>query len=431
MSGRRRKWQRKQAGDARKIAPSIRRVPGKGAVQGHAWKRTGAIALFVLVLLSFAAVGFTEPGPLQVELAPREALVGDPVKLTLIVPGTTPDRVVWPVAAGEKLGELEVLSADTLSNREARKAGGAGIVYTVAAYDTGRFSSGELVVHALPLQGGDGVELTAEARELRIRSVLAQTDSLQHQFKPLKAQEELPITFWDIVRWVGPWLALIAGVLLLVYLARRFLQPKERDLAGKAEKPLPPPYDEAVAALARLKLDNPLARGEFKAYVSGLTRIVKRLLERVHEDPVLEMTTGEVRTWVRHSELRCRDADVIRLLDASDTVKFAKGLLAGGGGEELFATAERIVSAYRPSAEETSEDSSRKPDEPAGTDAVSGSGGGRTGKRQAEERRKGSSGSTSERVTVRTKLPLGAAASPGKICIPAVNEKQGGEGRDE
>jgi hypothetical protein len=300
----------------------------------------------VVALLLIISISVFANNPVKMIVEPEEATVGDVVNIQITVPGETFESVEWPVIEDGKLGDFHVLAIDTANAKAEKKLGGATITYAVAAYDTGNASTGEL-----NLSTESGLK-TVLSGSVLISTIL--NDSTGTEFNPLKAQEDLPVTFRDILRWVGPW---AIGLLVLAIIAH-FLYHywwKKRNQNGEGDgwiTPAVPPYDEAVRALAHLKKNNPLQRGDQKGYVSELSLILKRLLERVHQDPVLEMTTGEVRKWSQKSDMHCEPATIIEVLEPGDYVKFAKQTLDGPTCDRMFQLTENIVVAYKPEEKE-------------------------------------------------------------------------------
>ncbi|MFH0882792.1 MAG: hypothetical protein V2A56_07385 [bacterium] len=296
----------------------------------------------VLLVLGLVAAPIVALGAPSLSVTPKVARVGDPITIVITVPGARPEEIVWPTLEDGNIGQLTLLHADTvIRGRKLSRLGGPSLILTGAAYDTGFFSSGDFTmsVGSLPI--------TLPAQIVTIASVL--DDSTGLQLRPLKAQEDLPVTFNDLVRWFGPWIAL-AGILLIVWeLVRKWLRRSQRK-AFEAEQgiPLLSPYDEAMQALAELEKSNPLAKGDQKGYVTALSQITKRLLQRTHRAPVVEMTTYEVRRWLTDSATLCEPADLLKILEAGDHVKFAKGSLTADDAKQLLDAARRIVASYEP-----------------------------------------------------------------------------------
>ncbi len=303
----------------------------------------------VLLILLMVSISVSANSPVKMIVEPEVATVGDVVNIQITVPGETFESVEWPLIEDGKLGDFHVLAIDTANAKAEKKLGGATITYAVAAYDTGNATTGEL-----NLSTASGLK-TVLSGSVLISTILS--DSTGTEFNPLKAQEDLPVTFRDILRWIWPW---ALGLLVLAIIAH-FLYHywwKKRNQNGEGGSwvaPLVPPYDEAVRALAHLKKNNPLQRGDQKGYVSELSLILKRLLERVHHDPVLEMTTGEVRKWSQKSDMHCEPATIIEVLEPGDYVKFAKQTLDRPTCDRMFQLTENIVVAYKPVEKENVE----------------------------------------------------------------------------
>lgn len=305
----------------------------------HTGKRILTPALAALLI---AAAAFAQSARPRITVSPTTATVGDRITLRITVPGADSEAITWPSPAGGELGGFTLLRADTLTGKkEQKRFGGPTLEWTVAAFDTGSVSTGPLTM------GVAGDTMRMEGARVTIASVLS--DTTGRDLRPFKAQEELPITFFDLLHWFGPWLAGAAALAALLMILRRYLRRRRRDGEG-AEQIVPavPPHEEAKRALDELKRDNPLAKGFLKEYVSRLGLIVKRLLERTHMDPVLEMTTSEVRRWLQDERVLCDPGDVLAILEAGDQVKFARGALDKASCDDLLRRTERIVEAYTP-----------------------------------------------------------------------------------
>lgn len=311
------------------------------------------VVLSAIAALLIATAAVAAP---KLTISPQQATVGDPIELQLVVPGAPFAEVLWPDIENH-IGKFHLLSADTADAKTEKELGGSAITWKIAAFETG-----ELAVGPIPVQVGKS-SYTLDSTVVSIQTVL--TDSTKTQFMPLKAQENLPLTFGDILRYSAPWLGGLAAIALIWWFVRTLLRRRKKGTEEAPEAPPVPPYDEALAALARLKRDNPLANGDIKRYVSELTLISKRLLGRVYEANVLEMTTGEFRRWSRSTSLRTNLNKLIRLFEASDFVKFAKGTLDATSCEKLMAATEEVVAAYKPRPEDLAEtDENSEADKP-------------------------------------------------------------------
>ncbi|MBD3167163.1 hypothetical protein GF324_11220 [bacterium] len=291
------------------------------------------VSIALLLLLAWAA-----RGEVVTDLSADSARIGDVVQWRLTVPGANEADIVWPPVT-EQFGDFYVLGTDTLSEKKSGRFGGPTVVYSLAAYDTGMVSTGDL-----ELSGPSGLE-TVKADSLRIVSVLeASTDTTM---APLKPQESLPVTFMDVLRWSWPYILGAALLALLYWWWTEWKKRRRKRESGEDDEPAIPPYEEAIAALDALQRDNPYDRGDVKGYVGALTEVVKRLLERAHHDPVLEMTTYEVDLWLDKGRAVIQRDDLLDLLRRADAIKFAKMTLGPSDADDLFVQTKSLVEAYR------------------------------------------------------------------------------------
>lgn len=299
----------------------------------------------VLLVVGIAAVAPEVSGAPSLSVEPRSATVGDFIKMSITCPNTDPDNILWPEYDEKMIGELHLVNADTiLSGREMKKLGGPTLILTLAAYETGNFSTDSLTMSVA------GELFSIPPQTVTINSVL--DDSTGTQLAPLKAQEDLPFTMNDFARLFGPWIV-GAGVLMILWSILRRLIRRLRKVKSEEEEEIPllSPYDEAMEALHLLEQENPLAKGDQKGYVTALAQISKKLLERTHLSPVLEMTTWEVKRWLGIKPTLCEPDDLLKILDAGDSVKFAKGSLDPSSADILLSATKRIVKAYEPRPE--------------------------------------------------------------------------------
>lgn len=171
----------------------------------------------------------------------------------------------------------------------------------------------------------DGVP--GRALDLRPPSVTLQVASrLPKDAKPegLAPKEDRP------VRLPGPSLLFWTGVtalalLLATALAWRFLK-KRRKAAAEETVPSIPPGEELLGELSRLEREVELLGDDPRGFYAGLTRAVKRYLERRLEMPVLEWTSFETVRRLAERELELPpEIGFAELLSAADLVKFGRG----------------------------------------------------------------------------------------------------------
>jgi hypothetical protein len=146
------------------------------------------------------------------------------------------------------------------------------------------------------------------------------------------------------------WLLLALAAAILAYLIYRKLRREPEGVAIPAwVPPLPPPDVEAEAALKRLAEKDLIRKGEWKAFYTELSEVMKRYAGRRFEVPYLERTTSEVLSDLKPRKLAPGAVSELRaILEASDLVKFAKLMPEPAQAEESFALALSWIQKTRP-----------------------------------------------------------------------------------
>jgi hypothetical protein len=138
-----------------------------------------------------------------------------------------------------------------------------------------------------------------------------------------KADKPIRIPAWPASYWIalGAGLAFVAALVAWLVLRRR-----RKTAVVTATEPALAPGDELRLALGRLAAAAENLGDDARAFYSELTYAVKRFLERVTGDPVLEWTTFETVRRLREKGFEFpREAAFPDLLASADRVKFGKG----------------------------------------------------------------------------------------------------------
>jgi len=138
-------------------------------------------------------------------------------------------------------------------------------------------------------------------------------------------------------------IAAIVLITIIYLLVKRFLKNK------KAEIPIVPPYEEAVAALEELDKLNLIEKGEFKRFVFSLSAILKRYVSRRYDVLIEEATSTEFKQWLRKSELERENKIVLeKFINETDPVKFADLIPGVASVKELRTLVGDFVNITRP-----------------------------------------------------------------------------------
>ena len=171
---------------------------------------------------------------------------------------------------------------------------------------------GKALVVPLDLGRIEAALVTKDGRRVPIVLDVAEPATLQKNpdladLKPIFAARPSPAS------WLLGGLLLLLAALAALWLWSRRGRPAA---PAAAQRPPLPPAEEALAALEALRA----ARGV--ALYAGLAEVLRRYAERRWDEPATSMTTAELTRFLRRRDAPA--AEVKRLLDRADLVKFAK-----------------------------------------------------------------------------------------------------------
>jgi hypothetical protein len=165
---------------------------------------------------------------------------------------------------------------------------------------------------------------TARSMPLIIQVYEPVVDTTQ-QIKPIKAPINTPLTFREILPWIGVGLGGVILLAALVLLLQRY-RLRRGGVEGLPAKPLEPAHVIAFRELDKLKEEKIWEKGEVKSYYTRLTEITRQYIERQYGIPAMEQTSYQIMQDFRRSN---RDDSLLdemlqELLELADLVKFAK-----------------------------------------------------------------------------------------------------------
>jgi len=140
--------------------------------------------------------------------------------------------------------------------------------------------------------------------------------------------------------------ALIGLVLLLALAVIYVIRKRHRGeaiLPHKMEPPRPP-HEIAYEELQRLAASELLAHGEWKAYYSEISEIIRRYVEGRYQIVALELTTTELLVQLEAIEIEEKHQILfVQFLQLCDFVKFAKYIPEEKDNEQVMKWAVQIV----------------------------------------------------------------------------------------
>ena len=193
---------------------------------------------------------------------------------------------------------------------------------------------------------------TFKTNKLTLKVVPVQVDSLKniHDYKTVQE----PNTKWtdylpDFI--TDYWWAILIFILLVlagIYMYIRHQQGKSLLPPILPKKPLLPPYEEAMGALADLKAASLWQSGHEKEYYTQLTDIVRRYICRRFEVNAMEMTSSQLLSVLTMEEAKPVKDELRKILEVSDFVKFAKMRPLADENEQAFASAVKFIEDTKP-----------------------------------------------------------------------------------
>lgn len=116
-------------------------------------------------------------------------------------------------------------------------------------------------------------------------------------------------------------IAILVGLTIIVFIGYRLAKRLRR--IREMIKPLPPPWEEALAAINRIPVQDWLTNNLIKRYYYTISEILKRYLERRFLFPAVEQTTTELIRNMKQNKIPERDG-FGNFFTSSDMVKYAK-----------------------------------------------------------------------------------------------------------
>ncbi len=187
------------------------------------------------------------------------------------------------------------------------------------------FESGIQLVPAQPVvyEAGE-INDTALSMPLMIQVFEPVVDTTQ-QIRPIKPPMNTPLSFREVLPWIGVGVLGLLLIASIVVLIRRYRRRKKYPILY-SQKPQEPAHVIAFRELDRLKEEKVWEKGFIKLYYSRLTEITRHYIERRFEIPAMESTTDEILFSFHRSNAEdvLLDEMLKELLELADLVKFAK-----------------------------------------------------------------------------------------------------------
>ena len=297
--------------------------------------------LLPVLLLALAAplCRAQDDGALRSRISRDSILIGDQVEWTLdfqLAPGeavSISKPGAEPVPGVEALGEMAL---DTLSDKKGTLSLRGRIILT--SFDSGSYVLPPLYVL---MARADGSIDTLEYTGPRLAVNTIPIDTATFQPHDIKGQIRYPLTFREVIPWVG--LALLVAVLVWLLVRWIRLRRQNRDFFGKPVVK-DPPHIVALRSLEKTRAQKLWQAGKQKQFYTQVTDALRQYIADRFDVAALEQTSAEMFRDLQDKDIEPELKEKLKdLFTTADFVKFAKHTASDQENENAIPTAIRFV----------------------------------------------------------------------------------------
>lgn len=289
------------------------------------------MSVAVLMLLSFAAIArkgeiVYQKGAFLRQLQERDSvLIADQLlygfDLKGVEAGTT---FAFPQIKDTLMEGVEVVGSwqlDTLKVRKGKKGAAdqldlqGGIVIT--SFDEGEYALPPLTLQRVSAEGVVDT-LVFDSQTLQVKTM--PVDTATFKVHDIKGQIRYPVTFRELLPWVGLGLGIAGLIALAVWLIVRY--GRKRDAEAQRREPA---HIVALRKLDRYRGSKMWAPEKQKAFYSGITDTLREYMDARYDIGAMEMTTAEIMKELKNTDVTADlQTGLKELFERADFVKFAK-----------------------------------------------------------------------------------------------------------
>ena len=290
------------------------------------------------------------------QLQPRDSiLIADQIEygfqLDSVPAGTTLALPDLREASNDTLTLVRSWQLDTLATLRVRQPGRkdrAELHNIRGSIVLAPFEEGTYHLPPIPVLRNGKDTLLFEALQMEVKTM--PVDTATFEIHDIKGQLRYPLTFREMLPWIGGVLLLASLAVLLAWLIRR----RRAQGGGEAAKK-DPAYIVALRELDKWRGDRFWAPDKQKAFYSGITDALKNYIEDRFGIDAPEMTTAELFAALKQAEDLPEELreETRGVFECADFVKFAKHVASEEENARALPTAVRFVtSTYQTVLEE-------------------------------------------------------------------------------
>ena len=287
---------------------------------------------YLFILLFIASFLYAETFEYFVD-KPDSLYIGSPIRLDIHLQ-TDPDAVInYP-----QTDTLDIFILKSLQPKESKLKDRKQLelTYTYLPFDTGEhiFPNLEFTVE----QADTVQSFHTSAFEVTVHSLVP---DYEIDIKDIQSPIIFFFHWFDILLF----LLLLALIVFLIYNIIRMIRKKETVV----EQPIidtTPAYELALEMIEELKSEKLLQKGEFLLFHFRISFILRFFLERYFGFHAVESTTSEIKKILENLGSKDRH-EIIRFLQQTDMVKFAKHVPTVSQSQELLQWLENYISSFK------------------------------------------------------------------------------------
>ena len=325
------------------------------------------LTLISLILLSFVAFAkkgelVYQKGAFLKQLQERDSvLIADQllygVDLNNVEEGT---MFAFPEVKDTLMDGVEIVSGwqlDTIKVVKGKK-GASNVLNLRGGIVITSFEQGQYALPPLSLQRVtkdvvvDTLVFNSQTLEVKTMPV----DTATFEVHDIKGQIRYPITFKEVLPWIGTVLGILGLIALAIWLILKY--GKKRNAADEKKDPA---HIVALRKLDMYRGNKMWAPEKQKAFYSGITDTLREYIDARYDIGAMEMTTAEIMKDLKKTDVaEDLQSGLKDLFERADFVKFAKYTASDEDNASALPLAVRFVtSTYQTEVEEDNEDAKK------------------------------------------------------------------------
>lgn len=277
------------------------------------------ISVILLILVSVISVKAQNVKAVA-KLDSNKIVVGDQVRLKLMLTYPAKTTVSWPAYKDSLSGHIEIVNKskiDTVS-KDAKSLTLAQ-TYTITSFDSGGFYIPQISFRYK--NPGDTAYFEALTDSLLLNVNVLPVDTTK-AIKDIKGPMSVPRTLREMLPYIIGAILLAAIIWFVIFYLRK---RKRGEKLLSFAKPKLPPHEEALLALDALRNKKLWQNNKIKDYYTELTEITRTYIQKRYGVLAMEMTTEEIMYSLKWFEISEKSKSRLReMLSLADLVKFAK-----------------------------------------------------------------------------------------------------------